>query len=100
MGELTLRINDHPYTLACRDGDEAKLVALAAMVDDKITQLTGRVGQIGETRLMLMAALLLADELNELKEDRGVVSAEEAADLVDTAAVQVERIVEQLKAAS
>lgn len=94
MGQLTLRVNNHPYTLACRDGEEAQLVGLAAMVDDKVSHLTAQVGQVGEARLLLMAALLLADEINELKREKGVVAAEEAARTLDQAASRLEAAIE------
>ena len=100
MGQLTLRVNGQPYTLACRDGEEAQLVALAAAVDDKVGQLTAQVGQVGEARLLLMTALLLADEINEVKQSMGVVGADDAANFMDKTALKLERLIEQLPAST
>src|SRR6185295_18451819 len=50
------------YTIACDDGEEDHLRELAAAVDAKAREVLSSVGQVGDTRLLLMAALLLADE--------------------------------------
>ena len=55
-------VNDRPYTIACDDGDEEYLQQLAAIVDAKAEKVAKSVGQVGDTRLLLMVALLMADE--------------------------------------
>ncbi|MBK5921182.1 hypothetical protein CCR80_09075 [Rhodothalassium salexigens] len=100
MGQITLHVNNRPYTLACRDGEEAQLVYLAAYVDDRISELVQKVGQVGEERLLLMTALLLADEMQEMQRGYGVVNADDAADKVTDAARSVEALVERLRQAS
>jgi cell division protein ZapA len=55
-------VNSRAYTIACDDGEEDHLRELAAHVDGKVKELLGSVGQVGDQRLMLMAALLIADE--------------------------------------
>lgn len=96
MGQLTLRVNNQPYTLACRDGEEAQLVALAGYVDDKIQSIVKQVGQVGEARLMLMASLLIADEIKELKANQGVVAEADAVQMMTMAADKIDQVVEQL----
>jgi cell division protein ZapA len=59
-------INGRAYTIACDDGEEAHLKDLATHVDVKAREVLGSVGQVGETRMLLMAALLLADEHHDL----------------------------------
>ena len=66
MGQVTVQIGGRGYPLACRDGEEAHLVELAAMFDAKTGQL-GALGTMSETRLLLMAGLLLADEISDLR---------------------------------
>jgi len=61
MGQLTIYINGKPYLVGCEDGEEKRLEALAAEFDAKVRSL-GAGTALGETRLMLMGALLLADE--------------------------------------
>lgn len=66
MPLVNVMINGRAYTIACDDGEETHLKELAAHVDVKAREVLGSVGQVGETRMLLMAALLLADEHHDL----------------------------------
>ena len=59
-------VNGRAYTIACDDGEEAHLKDLATHVDAKAREVLGSVGQVGDSRMLLMAALLIADEHHEL----------------------------------
>jgi cell division protein ZapA len=63
MAQVTIEINGRPYTVGCEDGQENHLVELSRHFDRQVRQVGQQVGQLGETRLFLMGALLLADEL-------------------------------------
>lgn len=65
MGQITINVNDQKYTIACRDGEEERLATLGEYVDSKVSELTSTLGQVGEPRILLMAALLVADELHD-----------------------------------
>ena len=65
MAQVRLTIAGRAFVLACDDGEEARLEALADVVNDKITEIRSAFGEIGDQRLMLMAALTLADSLAE-----------------------------------
>ncbi|WP_397394901.1 cell division protein ZapA [Phenylobacterium sp.] len=67
MAQVTLSVNSRPYVVGCEDGQEAHLTELARLFDTQVRQVSQDVGQLGETRLFLMAALLLADELSDLR---------------------------------
>ena len=67
MAQVTIQINGKPYAIGCEDGQERHLVELAALFDHQVQQVSHDVGQLGETRLFLMGALLLADELADTK---------------------------------
>ena len=67
MAQVTLSVNGRPYVVGCEDGQEAHLAELAAIIDAQVRQVSAEVGQLGETRLMLMSALLMADELAEAR---------------------------------
>ena len=67
MAQLTIQVNGRPYTVGCEDGQEAHLLEIARLFDRQVRQVSQAVGQLGETRLFLMRALLLADELSDLK---------------------------------
>lgn len=62
MPLVNVMINQRAYTIACDDGEEEHLRELAGHVDSKVRELLESVGQAGEQRLLLMAALLIADE--------------------------------------
>jgi cell division protein ZapA len=66
MPLVNVMINGRAYTIACDDGEETHLKELAVHVDGKAREVLGSVGQVGETRMLLMAALLLADEHHDL----------------------------------
>ncbi|MDP6564312.1 MAG: cell division protein ZapA [Alphaproteobacteria bacterium] len=63
MAQVTVRINGRDYLLACEDGEEEHLAYLAEYINTQVEGLVESVGQVGEARLLLMAALMLADEL-------------------------------------
>lgn len=65
MGNVTLAIGGREFMLACADGEEAHVLRLARLIDSKATA-SGAVGQT-ETRMLLFAALMMADELHELR---------------------------------
>ena len=66
MPEITVNINDQEYSIVCDPGEEDHLKNLSSRIDLKVRELTKRFGKIGETRLMVMASLLISDELHEL----------------------------------
>ena len=65
MPELTLTVNSRNYDVACGEGEEPHLRTLAEFIDSKITAIVGKDGRRGDTRLLLMATLLIADELSD-----------------------------------
>ena len=67
MGQLNVTVNGKPFLVGCEDGQERHLMDLAAAFDQQVRAVGQEVGQLGETRLFLMAALLLADELSDLR---------------------------------
>jgi len=67
MAQVTLSVNGRPYAVGCEDGQEAHLTELARLFDTQVRQVSQDVGQLGETRRFLMAAVLLADELSDLR---------------------------------
>jgi cell division protein ZapA len=65
MSQVTIAINGRQYRMACEDGQEDHLRQLCADLDRRIDDLRGKVGEIGDARLIVMAALTIADELFE-----------------------------------
>jgi cell division protein ZapA len=65
MPLVNVMVNSRAYTIACDEGEEDHLRELAGHVDGKVKELLSSVGQVGDQRLLLMAALLIADEHHE-----------------------------------
>ena len=71
MAQVNVSVNGQSYRIACEDGQEDRLVDLATMVDEKVLELVNQIGQVGSNRLLVMAALIIADELVDLKNEVG-----------------------------
>lgn len=84
MAQVVVQIGGRSYPLSCRDGDEAHLTALAVGIAHKADGLVRSLGPMSEARLLLMAALMIADELHEVRSDKtaGAVPADFAGDAV------------------
>jgi cell division protein ZapA len=66
MSQVSVTINGRQFRMACEDAQEEHLTTLARELDGRIESLRGKVGEIGDTRLTVMAALTIADELGEM----------------------------------
>lgn len=62
---VNVTINGRQFRMACEDGQEEHLRELARRLDQRIEALRGQFGEIGDARLTVMAALMVADELAE-----------------------------------
>ncbi len=67
MAQVTLRINGYAYTIGCKDGEEKHLEAMGAEVGRRIDMVRAAAGPSGESRMLVMAALLMADDIFELR---------------------------------
>lgn len=76
MAQISVEINGRKYDIACDDGQEAHLKRLSEYVDKRVGELVAAVGQAGEARLLVMAALLLADELSDAYDEVEVLKKE------------------------
>ncbi len=65
MSKVTISLNGRPFTIGCEEGQQAYLRELASHLDGHVRDLAERVGQIGDLRLLLMAALIVTDEMKE-----------------------------------
>lgn len=116
MSQVNVIINGRQYRMACENGQEEHLLALSQDLDQRIAQLRTSFGEVGDTRLTVMASLTVADELAEagkriraleeelaaLKEARGMASdrtqATQAALVMafNTAAARIEGLTKKL----
>jgi cell division protein ZapA len=65
MSQVSVTINGRQFRMACEDGQEGHLMNLARELDSRIDGLRTKFGEIGDTRLTVMAAITVADELSE-----------------------------------
>lgn len=112
MAQVTVTINGRDYQVACDDGQEAHVARLGTYVDNRVKELVAAVEtKVDDARLLVMVALLLADELSDVyaeldvarSADKGVaakMSAEEdlSASIEDLAA-RIENIADRLEQA-
>jgi cell division protein ZapA len=105
MAQVNITVNGRPYAIGCEDGQEQHLLDLARMFDRQVRSVSEDMGQLGETRLFLMGALLLADELSDLRSRMTGLQAELArlqsdnariearsASAIDKAAARIEKL--------
>ncbi|HZD92079.1 MAG TPA: cell division protein ZapA [Pseudolabrys sp.] len=90
MAQVTATIAGRQFRLACEDGQEEHLLSLSADMDARIAELRQRFGEVGDTRLTVMAALMVADEVSEAKAQVRRLE-EEIANLQDARVVAADR---------
>jgi len=104
MGQVNLTINGRPFAVTCDDGQEGRIRRLGQYVEAKVAEFVGSVGQVGEARLLLLAALVIADELADANEalrlERSGVHATETATAAasDTAVGGINGIAQRVEA--
>jgi cell division protein ZapA len=67
MAQVTIRINGYTYSVGCEDGQETHLEQMAGEIEQRIASIRAIGGQSGEAKLLMLAALLLADELHDTR---------------------------------
>lgn len=103
MPEVDVVINGRDYRVACEAGQEARLGELARQVDDRIRELVTTLGNVGDDRLLVMASLLIADELADAAAalSSGAAQAEEreaaVAEEIEALARRVEGVADALE---
>ena len=103
MGAIPVNIAGREYSLACRDGEEPRLLQLASHLSGKADELTGSLGQMSEPRLLLMAGILVTDELFDLRAapaDAGAAISAPYLEAVEKLAQRLEKRAESLGAAT
>jgi len=113
MAQAVFTIAGRTYRMACDEGEEAHIEGLAQMVDSKIGDLRSSFGEIGDQRLVVMAALTIADELSAAQKAlaaQKTLAAEAAAEAEDLRrrqdewseklAVEIEDLAEKIEAAA
>lgn len=95
MGQVKLEVNGRPYLIACENGDEERIRRLGSYLDSVVRGLTAQIGDgaaaVGDSHLLVMAGLTIADELSE------AYRSPEAARLLDRMAARLESVAAKLE---
>jgi len=76
MPQVTVQIGGRDYKMACGEGEEEHLLSLGRMVDERFGQLRSQFGEVGDIRLSVMTAIMMADELSEAKRRHATLETE------------------------
>ena len=102
MGQVSLTVNGRPFRVTCDDGQEGRIRRLGQYIDAKVAEFVGSVGQVGQARLLLLAALVVADELADANEalrlERDRVPAAAATAATDAAADNINGLAQRVEA--
>ena len=96
MSNVTLTIGGRFYSVACGAGEEAHIESLGRTIDGKLHGMPNLGGQ-SEARTLLFAALLLADELHELRLGTAPAEDGQAAEALERLADTLESLAERLE---
>ena len=69
MAQVNIRINGRSYEVNCEDGQEQHVQRLANSLANTVGELVKQVGQVGDARLLVMAGLVTADEMADLRNE-------------------------------
>lgn len=99
MAKADIRIRGRSYSIACTPGQEMRVQRLAEQLDARLASISSAVGDIGDDRLLLIAALALMDELDAARQAAPDTAADQrAATLVAAMAAKVEALAARLEA--
>lgn len=90
MAQVTITINSREYAIACENGQEARIMQLAGILEEKAQLLKNISGRISENMLLAMIGILVADDLVEARKSQSQAAAQPAAQPTDTTALDRE----------
>jgi cell division protein ZapA len=110
MPVVHITIRNTSYAIACDNGQEDKLKHIAERLDLRVNALAANLGRAGETQLLLMTALMMEDQISELKKNLQIQSANNmqidnsqsenaVADTIDAIADYIENLANNLEKA-
>lgn len=97
MAKADIRIRGRSYSIACTPGQEMRVQRLGELLDVRLSSISSAVGDIGDDRLLLIAALSLLDELDAARQNGTDAAGQRAAELITAIAVKVETLAARLE---
>ena len=89
MPEINITINSREHKISCQEGEEKRVVELANLLNEEVLKISDTVGQIGDVKLMVLAALTVLDKNQDILD--------EASKSVESSTKKLEKIYEALK---
>ncbi|RPH06790.1 MAG: cell division protein ZapA [Alphaproteobacteria bacterium TMED93] len=65
MADVDIIINSRTYRISCKDGEEDRIKSLSSQINQEVQSLVNKIGQLGEARMILLAALVLLDKSDD-----------------------------------
>ncbi len=65
MADVDIIINSRTYRISCKDGEEDRIKSLSSQINNEVKSLVSKIGQLGEARMILLAALVLLDKSDD-----------------------------------
>ncbi len=65
MADVDIIINSRTYRISCKDGEEDRIKSLSSQINNEVKSLVSKIGQLGEARMILLAALILLDKSDD-----------------------------------
>lgn len=97
MAQITITVGGREYAVTCRDGEEAHLRTLGSLLDARAEEARAAVGGVNETRQLLLAGLLLADEVHSNAPASPAVADLDIAVALEALATRIEAIASALE---
>ena len=101
MANIDIDIAGRRYSVACADGEEDHLRSVASLVDRRARDAAQALGSLTESRNLLYAALMLADDVKEARSGAGIAEPDpdpQVAEALEALASRIERIADRLEA--
>ena len=90
MADVDIIINSRTYRVSCKDGEEDRIKLLSSKINDEVKLLADKIGQLGEARMILLAALVLLDKFDE--------SQDKMEEIIKQTANKIESVVNSINA--
>ncbi|MEC6997018.1 MAG: cell division protein ZapA [Pseudomonadota bacterium] len=90
MADVDIIINSRTYRVSCKDGEEERIKLLSSKINDEVKLLADKIGQLGEARMILLAALVLLDKFDE--------SQDKMEEIIKQTANKIESVVNSINA--
>lgn len=97
MANVEVEVGGRRYAVACRDGEEDHLRDVAALVDKRAGDALAALGNLSEARLLLFAALMVADDLREARAGKPASDGADLSDPLERLAERVEALAQRLE---